>query len=397
MSNKSFPVFLIDLDSVLIDPRGYRKSIQAALGYFTNQMGLGDLYPGEDAIARFEAINMTCEWDITPILLAAIFDGLLRENPQILLPANLEDACQTIRTHKVNAPQVDLARITSILAAHFKPGMEYAALALDLNQDGVENPPFPHLVGQPLTSSILADTRMIDGALTTKIFQHFTLGSERYEKLSGLPRFFESDSYLQKHDQLLLNEDARDALLKAWHENKVGIVIYTARPSLPVKGDVVSFNYSPEAEVALEALGLSELPLVAAGKMGWLATGMGIRVDQLTKPSPVQAMAGISAAVTRKVESSLWAAARLFFNHENNGYRDFPSLSIHVFEDAGGNIKAVRKAAELLGEAGVQNEVTAWGISENPEKQQALLQANAFLLPDVNQAIQKAFVIEGIN
>lgn len=395
MSIKPFPVFLIDLDSVLIEPRGYRKSIQATLAYFTNRMGLGDLYPGEDAIARFEAINMTCEWDITPILLAAIIDALLRENPQLSLPIDLKETCQTIRSREVKAPQVDLARVISILAAHFKPGMEYATLALDLNLAGVEDPPFPHLVKHPLISSILADTRLIDGALTTKVFQHFTLGSERYEKLSGLPRFFESESYLQKHDQILLDMSARDALLKAWREKKLGIAVYTARPSLPVKGDVVSFNYSPEAEVALEALGLSELPLVAAGKMGWLATEMGIRVDQLTKPSPVQALAGISAAVTRQVESSLWAAAKLFFNQENNGYRDFPTLSIHVFEDAGGNIKAVRKAAEVLVDAGVQNEVTAWGISENPEKQQALLQAGADLLPDVNQAIHQAFTIEG--
>lgn len=396
MSSKTFPVFLIDLDSVLIEPRGYRKSIQAALAYFTNQMGLGDLYPGEDAIARFEAINMTCEWDITPILLAAIIDALLRENQQIALPIDLEEACQTIRTREVKTPKVDLVRITSILAEHFKPGMEYATLALDLNLAGVQDPPFPYLARHPLISAILANTRLIDGALTTKVFQHFTLGSERYEKLSGLSRLFESESYLQKHDQLLLDKTTRDALLKAWHEKKLGIAVYTARPSLPVKGDVVSFNYSPEAEVALEALGLSELPLVAAGKMGWLATEMGIRVDQLTKPSPVQALAGVSAAVTRQVEPSLWAAARLFFNQENNGYQSYPALSIHVFEDAGGNIKAVRKAAEVLGEIGVQNSVTAWGISENPEKQQALLQADANLLQNVNQAIQQAFAVEGI-
>lgn len=396
MSSKTFPVFLIDLDSVLIEPRGYRKSIQASLAYFTNQMGLGDQYPGEDAIARFEAINMTCEWDITPILLAAIIDEILRNNPQIALPKNLEEACQTIRSREIKVPQLDLARVTSILATHFKPGMEYATLALDLNLAAVEEPPFPYLARHPLISSILADTRLIDGALTTRVFQHFTLGSERYEKLSGLPRFFESESFLQKHDQILLNMGTRDALLKAWREKKVGIAVYTARPSLPVKGDVVSFNYSPEAEVALEALGLSELPLVAAGKMGWLATEMGIRVDQLTKPSPVQALAGISAAFTRQVEPSLWAAAKLFFNQENNGYDEFPTLSIHVFEDAGGNIKAVRKAAELLVTAGVQNKVNAWGISENPEKQQALLQAGANLLPDVNQAISQAFALEDI-
>jgi hypothetical protein len=43
---KLFPVFLIDLDSVLVEPRGYRLAMQSALGWFTERMGLGDLYPG---------------------------------------------------------------------------------------------------------------------------------------------------------------------------------------------------------------------------------------------------------------------------------------------------------------------------------------------------------------
>jgi hypothetical protein len=393
----AFPVFLIDLDGVLVEPRGYRLAIQSTLAWFTEKIGLGDLYPGEDAIARFEAINMTCEWDITPIILASIFDGLSRENPQVTLPGGLQEACKTVRALSLKAPRLELTRMLTNLAAHFKPGMEYASLALELSRPGVEDPLYPHLVGHPLLTSILAGTRDLEGALTTRVFQHFTLGSERYQKLCGLAPFFESESYLQKYDKVLLDNKCRESLLSIWQKEKLGLVVYTARPSLPEKGGVLSFNYSPEAEVALEALGLDQVPLVGAGKMGWLALQLGKGVNQLTKPSPVQALAAITTAVTRQTGSALWAAARLTFENEKSDYRNFPPLSIHVFEDAGGNINAVRLAADILTNAGVQNRVTAWGIGENPEKQKALTAAGAVLVPEINQAVQQAFELEGLN
>lgn len=395
MSNR-LPVFLIDLDSVLIEPRGYRMAIQSTLAYFTAKMGLGNLYPGEDVIASLEAINMTCEWDITPILFTAIFEGLASEAPGLQLPDDLLAACDTVRLANLKQPVLELQNVIKLLSANFKPGMEYASLALELSQSGPSAPLFPHLSGRPLLNALLANTRLMDGALTTRVFQHFTLGSERFEHLTGFKHLFESESYLLKEDRVLLVEDSREALLTAWQRNLLGAVIYTARPSMPVKGSVNSYNYSPEAEVALETLKLSQIPLIGAGKMGWLASQLGLRIDQLTKPSPVQALAAITTAVTRQTESSLWAAAKLNFEGHKDAYRGFPSLSIHVFEDAGGNINAVRQAAQMLESIGVNNQVTAWGIGENPVKQQALLTAGATLVPGINQAIQLALNVEGL-
>jgi hypothetical protein len=392
----AFPVFLIDLDSVLIEPRGYRMAIQSTLAYFTGKMGLGDLYPGEGVIASLEAINMTCEWDITPILLTAVFEGLVRENEGLLIPADILSACDAVRMMKLNPPTLELEKVIALLAENFKPGMEFATLALELSQSDTVTPLFPHLAGQPVLTALLANTRLLNGALTTRVFQHFTLGAERYEHLTGFKRLFESESYLLKEDRVLLAEDSREALLAAWQRNQLGVAIYTARPSMPEKGGVTSYNYSPEAEVALEALKLTQIPLIGAGKMGWLASQMGLRIDQLTKPSPVQALAAITTAVTRKTESALWAAAKLNFESDKEAYRGFPTLSIHVFEDAGGNIKAVRQAAKMLEDIGVQNQVAAWGIGENPIKQQALLNAGARLVPEINQAIQLALDIEGL-
>ena len=390
------PVFLIDLDSVLVEPIGYRMAIQSTLAYFTERMGLGDLYPGEDVIASLEAINMTSEWDITPILLASIFEALLEQNMSLDLPGDLLVACETVRRSSVNPPALDYSSLPKILGGNFKPGMEYASLAFELNHFGAANPPFPLLVEHPLLNALLLNTRSLDGALTTRVFQHFTLGSKRYEQLTGLPRLFDSDSYLEKHDQLLLSSAARDLLLENWKSRKLGAAIYTARPSLPEKDSATSFHYSPEAEVALETLGLTELPLIGAGKIGWLAERMNVPAHEFAKPSPVQALAAIAASVTRQTGASLRAAADLHLNGKLSLFKDLPALSIHVFEDSGGNAASVRRAVEQLNQAGLSCTFTAWGIGENPAKQQALLKAGAKLVPEVNQAIQLALNVEGL-
>ena len=394
--NRNFPVFLIDLDSVLIEPRGYRLSIQATLAWFTARMGFGDLYPGEDAIARLEAINMTSEWDITPVLLSALFEGLLRENPGLTLPADLTEACDEIRRLGLPPPKLDLGDFPALLASRFKPGMEYAGLALELCRPGAKNPLFPRLAGHPIVKSLLAGTRKTDGALTTKVFQHFTLGSRRYEEFTGLERLFESDSYLEKFDRVLLTDDTRDALLQVWQKGEIGIAVYTARPSLAEKDGAPSFAYSPEAEVAVEMLGLNALPLIGFGKIFWLASISGVSSEEFAKPSPVQALAAIAAAVTRQTEPALRAAATLFLHNEAGFYRNLPPLSIHVFEDSGGNTASVHRAVDILNGSGLACTFTAWGIGSNPVKQKALSQAGATLLPDINQAVQQAFRSENI-
>lgn len=393
---KPFPVFLIDLDSVLVEPRGYRLAMQSALGWFTERMGLGDLYPGEDAIAAFEAINMTCEWDIVSVLLAYVFDGLVKEHPELDLPADLLAACDAVLDRHLDPPEMELEALTALLGSQFKPGMQYADLALQLNQSPNGSRPFPQLGGHALLANILGGTRDLEGSLTTRVFQHFTLGSKRFEQLSGFKKMFESESFLLKYDQVLLKDETRRTLLNAWRAGSIGAVIYTARPSLPEEGEAPNYNFSPEAEVAREAVRLTELPLIGAGKMGWLALQLGTRIDQLTKPSPVQALTAIAAAVTRQTGPALQAAADFHFKQKADFYRSLPPLSVHVFEDSGGNAASVGHTVELLKSAGVSCDFQAWGIGDNPVKQQALLKAGAQLEEDVNQAILQALTNEGL-
>ena len=385
------PIFLLDLDGVLIEPRGYRLAIQSTLKWFTNRMGLGDLYPGEDAIAGFEAISMTNEWDIIAILLAAIFDRLVNENPSLCLPRDLLEACDVVHDQNLDPPKINLVNIKGTLSENFKPGLQYADLAFELSRLGDGCQLFKAMASHPLLENILTRTRMLDGSLTTRVFQHFTLGSHKFEEFTGIKAFFDSESFLLKHDRVLLKEETRESFLQVWRQAKCGAVIFTARPSLPQTGRAFTYNYSPEAEIAMQALQLSELLLIGGGKMGWLASRLGFPIEQLTKPSPVQALAAIGTAVTRQSELSLQAAADFWFKGVADFYNNLPPLSIHVFEDSGGNIKSVQHAVEQLNVAGIDIHFKAWGISENPQKQQALREAGAVLVPDINQALQNAF------
>jgi hypothetical protein len=195
---------------------------------------------------------------------------------------------------------------------------------------------------------------------------------------------------------VLLSKESRNTLIKVWKDHKLGASIFTARPSLPELDGATSYHYSPEAEVALETLGLTELPLIGAGKIGWLADRMNLPSHELAKPSPVQALAAIAAAVTRQTGPSLRAAADFHINGQIGLFKKFPELSIHVFEDSGGNAASVHRAVDQLTKAGVSCTFKAWGIGDNPVKQRALLTAGATLVPEINHAIQLALKVEGL-
>ena len=146
--------------------------------------------------------------------------------------------------------------------------------------------------------------------------------------------------------------------------------------------------YSPEAELALDVVGLSAAPLVGYGQVCQLAELSGHSPEEMVKPSPVQALAAIGAALERgDTLPALLGAERLFFKGDASFYHGLPPLEVHIFEDAAGGVRAVRQACALLVKAGLEVTVLAWGISANVDKVATLRQAGADIYSDVNQAI----------
>jgi len=391
------PIFLLDLDHVLVEPYGYREGIRATLAYFTQLMGLDEIWPGEELLSQFEAISMTSEWDMIAILLTNLLDTLAAEHPDLTRIKTLEKAMVVIRSGGYPTPRQKYSQLITGLVEKFTPGKEYARLALELSQPEMAELLFPFLSGTELLQQLLGNVRSLTNSLSTSVFQNFILGGDRFEAAYGLPRLFDGDSYLSLHDGVLLDGNCRELLLMLWRCGEVGMAVFTARPSLPNFIHQVALHYSAEAELALELLGLADLPLIGGGQMRWLAEELGCSVSRVLKPSPVQALAAIGMANGMDVQAALTSAGNLAFHGRAEGIAGLPPLSIHVFEDSGGNVRSVYEAGRLLIAAGIETRVSAWGIADNTAKQQALQAAGATLVPDIRAALQSAIKQEALS
>jgi len=387
----SRPVFLFDIDGVLVKPAGYRRASQAALNFFTRQMGIEDQILGEDVFSMFESQNIISEWDIVPLCLAAIVDDLMGRFPDLHLLADRSGSFDSMRRDNLPGPQVDYNALTLRLGAGFQPGKTFADLALLLNQPGVLNPPFPNLQGHPILAGILEHTRDVVKSPIIRIFQQYVLGWETFQKAFGLPCALETGSYLMDFDRPALDTSLFDELLEYWHKNKLDLAAYTIRPCA-VGGEIPEriLPYSPEGELALEITGLDTIPLMGYGQVYRSAELAGISPDNIVKPSPVQVLGAVGAAVFRNEMQAMSAAVKWTNGGDSAYFERLPALDIHIFEDSAGSILGVKSASEMLARLGIPVNLHAWGIATSPVKVAALRSVHAEIFSNVNIAIQEA-------
>lgn len=391
-------VFLFDIDGVLVQPGGYRRAVQATLDHFTRRMGLDSQVLSEETVSTFEAHNITSEWDIVPLCLAAILAGFQALYPGVRLPAELYPACDALRAYGVSAPQVDFQALARRLGAAFQQELTFSDLALLLNQPDSQDPPFPHLRGHPLLQALLGGTRDVFTSVTTRTFQQFVLGREMYQAMFALPFEIDGhgDSYLRVYDRPALSAGLRDELLGLWRSGKLHLAVYTLRPSsLRSEVPARALSYAPEADIALKDSGLDGVPLVGFGQVNRLAELTGAALRHIVKPSPIQALGAIGAAVCRDEIQALLAARVWVDQGDSAFFERFPPLDVHIFEDSAGSILGVRRAVELLVGIGVPARLYAWGISQSQAKTAALRSASAEVCEDVDKAVVSALELLG--
>lgn len=387
-------VFIFDIDGVLVEPGGYRESTRATVDYFAERMGFGDLYPGEDVIALFESHSITSEWDSIPIILAAAIDRVLEAHPGVDLPGTFAEAVQAVRRLNPVRPDVDYERLISRIAAAPPSTYIMAHRVLALCGPDVQEPLLPRLSGHPLLDDLLGNTREVLGCPVTRIFQQFVLGSAAFERKYGVRGDLQTPSLIARWDRPLLDPDLREEMLALWRRGDLHLTAYTARPcGLDGVATPPLLPYSPEAEMALANVGLQDIPLMGYGFVYYLAEQAGRTPDAFVKPSPVQALGAIGAALRREPIPAIASAERLFSRGEADFFRDFPPLEVHVFEDSAGSIRGTREAARCLTEHGVPAEVHAWGVARNPVKVRALEAAGVQVFASVNEAIRLAMAV----
>jgi hypothetical protein len=356
-------ILLLDIDGVLVRPLGYRAALRASLATFAAWMGCGSFQVEEEVISQLEAQGISSEFDMLPLLVGALFDAILANRGALVLAADPEQAA-----HQVAALHPLPPRRLQVPSFPLQEGIFPAEAAY---RSGI----YPHLP-DALRRSLLLNTRDVFQSATTRLFQQYVLGSQRFSEVYGLTAQVQAPAYLQTCDQPLLDAICRKRLENAWRRGEIRAAAMTARPSLPPRGVTSPAEpYPPEAEAALELIGLPDLPLVGLGKLEYVARQAKLAVESLLKPAPAQALAATLVALG---EDELAALERVvaWLRQPSQALRSehLPEqLELHVVEDTLGGIRSVHTAAAVLQQSGYSVSVYAWGLTDgNPLKRETL-------------------------
>lgn len=344
------PILLLDVDGTLIEDRGYRCAQVEAARFVCRKWGLPDHTPTEDEINVLHACGFSNEWDST-----AFNVGI-----------NL------IESHRSSGVRPDFAawaRRTKAFAG--LPHERARALLLS------EAPRDLH----PAIHRLLDDVRDPRVSETTRLLYTFVLGSARFEQHFGLEAELETPSFLETMDAPIPSARSRQIILSRLSS------AYTARPSLPPDGSRPGLYQTPEGEIALAQLDMTELPLMGLGPMQWLADVKGGSIWDYAKPALVQPIAAMLAAVGCPLRDAALVAHAFAMRGDCSGVEQLDGRQVIVFEDNAGGVRAVRNAAAALQGAGVHIEVAGFGVARDPAKRTALAEVCDRLFDDVNEAL----------
>lgn len=338
-------IILLDIDGVLVQPGGYRAALRATVKRF-----IGDYVVEEDVPVSMEKRGISSEWDMSPLIIAAYWENVLSRQPMENLSDDPVIAGEQIQRQR----KVDEPKHLSIPAFDLMDG-QYPVDA------AYEQGCFPSIPSE-LRKNLMTESRDVYQSHTFRTFQHFTLGSETFGSTYQLSAEFEAQSLLLTEDKANISEEVRGRLR---HERN-SITGFTARPSKPPREwDGSHVGYAPEAELGLALAGLADIPLMAFGKLEYIAAQYGLNPAMLMKPSPFHALAGILAAWTGDELSALNAAYAWQTSGKLNGqFGELPkSFELYVIEDTMGGVRATRAAGEILREAGFGVSVHTLGLT----------------------------------
>jgi hypothetical protein len=394
-------ILLLDIDGVLVQPGGYRAALRATMQYFLDQMGLSDRFlPSEEEISILEAMGITAEFDMLPIMLATLVDRMLDLYGKRMQFDSIKmflDWARSIQWDRLDFNYAPTFYEAGNYQGKGEPVVEtiyksYSTL------NGCQL--FPNISGDDLFHELFCNTRIIEKCWINRIFQNFCLGFDLFARLNPTLPVFSSPSYLEKYDQCQISTETRNYILEGCSKQRTHICIITARNCSPPKElDSLDISFTPEAEAALRVCGITGIPMIGYGSLKYQSVLLGVHPEKLLKPSPFQALAGIAAACSGNLTASLDWASEMFSIGNSNQLRtslafDLPkSIHIHIFEDSPIGIHSVREAVTILNKSKFEASYSSWGISIDNTKIQALRHVGAQVFPDINHAIRSAINI----
>lgn len=388
-------IFLFDIDSVLVEALGYLHALQDTVVHFAQHMGLGSHAPTADEIRAGEAHGLTSEWDSAPTYIAALLVERLRHATAPTLPDSWNGALETLAAHPQGIPHPDYTALVTRIGAHLQIHQDTAAQAARavLAEMAGDLPQAQYVPLTALLDALFSHTHDFAQSPITQYFQHLVIGSGCIRDTYGVDPAFDAPPYLRDHDIPLLDIQTYKQLLAQTKTADLKLALYTARPSLPPHDTEASqHGYSPEAEMARSLVRLDPWPLIGLGRLQWLAERVGVDVETLVKPSPVQALAAIGAAATGQETAALESAWALQLgNTLTPPLSDLKNTTIHVFEDSAGGLQAVQYAAEQLNAAGKDVRYQPYGITPSTGAKAARMNnLKVQTYPTINDAIAVA-------
>jgi hypothetical protein len=366
-----YQLILFDMDGVLLQPRGYHMALQRSVKRIGQALGVPKTELTDNHIARFEALNITNEWDSVAICAALILIHIWQVDPHL----RLDGMTPCPRVISDQEPNID-SFLMLFPDGGDLPGVTAYTFLLDQNP-WLNNDQRAHLW------QILGHCRDIYQSLTLPAHQETVLGSEVFSEHYRLTSQFDTHSYLSQYDRAIMT-DQQLLLLREWlkHPNhKAGIM--TNRPSRSPDG----YLSSPEAELGMALIGLEDLPYVGSGLLAWFAVNNSQLADHtLLKPNPVHALALLQRCLGQPLTTSLNRAVSLWRGQiDVRNWQWLNNAKIVAFEDSVKGLQSVKAACTLLEELGIAVSCKLVGVGKNPIKLAALDTISHHNIECVNQ------------
>ncbi len=388
-------ILLFDIDGVLVKPHGYRKAFFDTFSHWMSLIGVRANLPEREILSLFEAYGITNEWDMLAICMCIVLDRVCSQNKLGLRSHQVTGLISELSEMQIPELQVNYRHVIQQMASIYHLH-EIPCVSVFHNCTSVQ---FPALYQHPILEDILCTTRNMQDNLCTNLFQNHILGSDLYQQTYQRPAWFSSESYLGKYDQPIISAEWVNWIKENADRPDIKLVGLTARPSKEPRGvDLQSSGaYSPEAELAMEVMGLPNLLFIAYGKLQYLADQLGITAEEILKPNSFHALAAIFTGLLGDEWKGLQQAASFMhgitpqfpqLDPEIDLIEIPTELELSVFEDSQGGIMAVEEAADLLRSTGIQVKTIAYGITQNADKAKTLESLGVKVFPTINDALR---------
>lgn len=363
-------MILFDMDGVLLIPGGYSEALKSSVARIGLALGMPFTGLTEDHIARFEALSITNEWDTLAICTALILLSVWQSNPKV----RLNSLAPIREIYSDQPPDYDGFLDTFSNVGSLPTCSAYEKIIKENS-----------LLDESLRSalkSLLFNARDIYQSPVLKYHQETVLGSESFQVNYQLLPQMGVKSYLLEYDRPALSTPQYHSL-QTWmlHDNhKTGIM--TNRPSRTPQG----YLSSPEAELGAKLVGLSELPLLGSGLLGWFAV-MHCQLPDHTflKPNPVHALALMQMCYAEPANKSLQLAYDLWQGvGEKKDWIKFHNTQITIIEDAVKGFESGLNSRALLAKNDVDIDLKLIGVSINAIKKAALQRVADQVYSDIN-------------